>query len=442
MQSNKHHPAIAVFALFLLATAVAARPAQAQTFKVLHTFHADGQGPLFPSGQLALDAAGNLYGIAGGGKPKCFGINYGSCGTVFKMTKTGKLAWVYRFNGPDGDDPYGGVLRDARGTLFGVTFFGGDHTKPCTDNVSLGCGLVYELDKTGRKEIVLHKFTGPPDGQWPESLLSEDQQGNLYGTTWQGGTGGQGIVFKVSPTGKETILYAFPSLYTGAFPYVGVVQDSSGNLYGTTGYGGDTACDSGFGCGTVYELDSAGQETLLYSFTWSADGAFPSWGDTLIQDSQGNLYGTTQLGGNMGLYICGDYEGCGVIFKVSPNSDGTWTDTTLYEFCPQSDCAGGWLPRSALVRDAAGNLYGTTNWGGASHCAGLNEGCGVVFKLDTSGNETVLHTFTGGADGAYPSGGLVMDASGNIYGGTFNGGDANCHVNGQPGCGVVFKITP
>jgi uncharacterized repeat protein (TIGR03803 family) len=161
----------------------------------------------------------------------------------------------------------------------------------------------------------------------------------------------------------------------------------------------------------------------------------------VIKDAAGNLYGTTGLGGNLQVYDCDGYEGCGVVYKLSPNSNGTWTQTTLYEFCSQSNCTDGRAPGGGLVRDAAGNLYGTTSWGGSSPCY-ENEGCGVIFKIDTAGHETVLHSFTGGADGAYPTAGLVMDASGNLYGVTDDGGDANCQVDQQQGCGVVFKITP
>jgi uncharacterized repeat protein (TIGR03803 family) len=180
--------------------------AQAQTYKVLHTFH-NGNGPQLPSGQLILDAEGNLYGIAQGGTRIC--PNNSQCGTAFKMAKTGKLVWVYRFKGTDGNGPYGGLLRDAAGNLFGVTFFGGKNigrNGACSE----GCGVVFKLDKTGKKETVLHKFTGiPQDGGFnPEGLLIEDSSGTLYGTTVWGGIA-CGVVFKMSQGGKETVLYTF-----------------------------------------------------------------------------------------------------------------------------------------------------------------------------------------------------------------------------------------
>jgi uncharacterized repeat protein (TIGR03803 family) len=407
--------------------------AQAQTFKVLHAFHS-GKGPQGPSGPLVLDAQGNLYGTGVGGKGTCWSNN--PCGTVFKMTETGKLVWVYSFNGKDGMDPFGGLRRDAAGNLFGTTVYGG---KGPVHYCQLGCGVVFSLDKTGRKETSLHKFTYNPDGDAPAGSLAEDSTGNLYGATEWGGTD-FGIVFKVSQTGKEEVLYTFPwpNYADGAFPSSGVVRDSAGNLYGETGYGGASSCN-GSGCGTVYELDTAGHETVLYNFSGGSDGDFPAGG--LTWDKAGNLYGTAIYGGS-GQPICTGGEGCGTVYELSPNSDGSWKETTLYVFCLGSTCADGSRPNGPVIRDSAGNLYCTTSFGGIPNCDGVSEGCGVVFKLDPSGKETVLHTFTGGKDGAFPDGGLVMDASGNLYGTTGIGGDASCHINGDPGCGVVFKITP
>jgi len=171
------------------------------------------------------------------------------------------------------------------------------------------------------------------------------------------------------------------------------------------------------GQGTVFELDTTGKETVLYSFTGGADGGRP--GSVLIADSEGNLYGTTEGGGKG----CG--TGCGVVFELSPQGK-SWAENVLYTFCSLSNCADGEEPvRGPLVRDAAGNLYGTTYFGGAHHNCNENS-CGVVFKLDTAGKETVLHSFTGGADGAEPAAGLIMDNAGNLYGTTELGGDAQC----------------
>jgi uncharacterized repeat protein (TIGR03803 family) len=246
-------------------------------------------------------------------------------------------------------------------------------------------------------------------------------------------------VFKIVQTGKEKILHNFGEQGDGGFPGAGVIGDSAGNLYGTTSRGGDTNCFHPQGCGNVYKLDSSGKETVLYDFTGGTDGWIPS--SSVIQDAAGNLYGTTAYGGSSQDYWCAD-EGCGVVFELSP-SNGGWTETTLYSFCSQSNCTDGDTPLGGLVRDAAGNLYGVTGEGGekGSNCNGGT--CGVVFKLDTAGKETVLHTFTGGADGAFPQWGLVKDASGNLYGVTQEGGDFKCGADlPVKGCGVVFKITP
>ena len=411
---------------------VGSQSGQAQTFTVLHAFHS-GKGPQYPSGQLVLDAEGNLYGTAADGGSFLCG-NYG-CGTVFKLTKTGKVAWVYSFKGANGEAPIEGLLRDAAGNLFGVTLYGGIINDTCGGVQAGGCGLVFELDKAGKKETVLYKFRGTPDGYFPETMLVGDSEGTLYGTTSWGGTAVFGTVFKIGRTDKdkEKILYNFAEQSDGGFPGVGVIRDSAGNLYGTASRGGDTGCNSGQGCGNVYKLDSAGRETVLHAFRGGSDGWIPS--SSVIGDAAGNLYGTTAYGGNMQVYNCDGYWGCGVVFKLAP--DGGYT--VLYAF----NYTDGFGPGGGLVRDAAGNLYGVTYEGGekGSNCNGAT--CGVVFKLDTAGKEIVLHAFTGGTDGAFPQWGLVMNASGNLYGVTQVGGDFKCGAELLvKGCGVVFKITP
>ena len=397
-----HTTARAVFAISvtLLLASVATQPAQAQTFKVLHTFHgapSDGEAPL---GVLIRDTAGNLYGTTTeGGTGKC---GTTGCGTAFKLNKAGKLVWLHSFNGKNGEYPFAGLYRDLAGNLYGTTVEGGDTT--C---FSLGCGTVFKLNGAGR-EALLYSFTGSPDGEMPEALLVGDAGGNLYGTTYSGGTSEYGTVFELSASGTETILHSFAGPPDGggdgADAYAGVIRDASGNLYGVT--------DS-WRClllRDVYEIDAAGTETLLYSFTGFPDGDGPL--SVLLMDPEGNLYGTTKVGGNG---ECGG-SGCGVVFELSPQPDGSWTESVLYVFCSLSNCADGEEPIAGpLVRDAAGNLYGTTYFGGAyRNCNG--DGCGVVFKLDTTLKETVLHNFTGGADGAFPWAGLTMDSAGNLYG--------------------------
>jgi uncharacterized repeat protein (TIGR03803 family) len=200
---------------------------------------------------------------------------------------------------------------------------------------------------------------------------------------------------QVGPT--FNLLYSFKSITTGEFPYAGLVRDTAGNLYGTTYYGGDTQCLHFGGCGTVFKVDTTGKETVLHSFTGSADGKFPTAG--VVRDAAGNLYTTTKGGGT---------SGNGSVFKL----DTTGKETVLYSFTGSPDGSGP----GNLIRDTNGNLYGTTAYGGMS-------GNGTVFKVDTTGKETVLHSFAGtGGDGANPYAGLVRDAAGNLYGTTFLGG--------------------
>jgi uncharacterized repeat protein (TIGR03803 family) len=189
-----------------------------------------------------------------------------------------------------------------------------------------------------------------------------------------------------------------------------VIRDPAGNLYGTTnGAYSDVGGGGSHNAGVVFKVDPFGNDTVLYSFTGGADGSSPNG---LIRDLQGNLYGTTSGGGA---------SGAGVVFKV----DTSGNETVLYSFAGGSD--GGYPLWVTLVRDSAGDLYGTTGGGGAS-------GAGVVFKLDTSGHETVLYSFTGGADGGTPYAGVVLSPEGNLYGTTAFGGQTNA--------GVVFEIKP
>jgi uncharacterized repeat protein (TIGR03803 family) len=415
---------------FLLASAIASQPAQAQTFKVLHRFHGAPNDGAFPWTQLDRDTNGNLYGTTeqgGNGNGVCVS-HFNGCGTVFRLSKSGKLTLLHSFNDTDGADPVVGVLRDKEGNLYGTTALGGD-----TSCYEYGCGTVFKLDKAG-KETVLYAFRGTPDGWFPEALLVADEAGNLYGTAYLGGSYGYGEAFRLDKSGIETILHSFAGPPDGggdgAYSYEGVLRDGAGNLYSVTDQGGG-------GDGTVYELDATGKETLLYSFGGSPDGNRPS--SVLIADAAGNLYGTTEYGGNGG---CTLGQGCGVVFKLTLGGGGDWTESILYTFCSLSNCADGQAPMvGPLLIDPAGNLYGTTVYGGASSgCDG--QGCGVVFKLDTAGKETVLHSFTGGADGGSPTAGLIMDRSGILYGTALSGGDLSCPAGTGQGCGVAFKITP
>ncbi len=250
-------------------------------------------------------------------------------------------------------------------------------------------------------EIVLHSFANLPKGEFPYAGVIRDSAGNLYGTTILGGAFCKGVVYKVDSAGHQTVLYSFTGEADGSIPYAGVIGDSAGNLYGTASQGGTP------GHGVVYKLDSAGHQTVLYSFTGGADGGDPLAG--LVRDSAGNLYGTANAGGTAGM---------GAVYKL----DTTGQETVLYSFTGGADGRG---PVAGVIRDSAGNLYGTTQLGGAANA-------GVVYKVDTTGKETVLYTFTGGADGGDPLAGVIRDSAGNLYGTTFLGGAS----------GVVYKLDP
>jgi len=409
--------AYVIFIALWLASIVVPAQTQAQTFKVLHTFH--GRDGALPSGQLARDGAGNLYGTTeGGGTGKCEGHLHNWCGTAFMLDKSGRQVWLHSFNGRDGEEPLAGLLRDGAGHLFGTTVEGGD-----TACYSLGCGTVFSLGRNGGEKL-LHEFAGAPDGSFPAGPLTQDAADNLYGTTQFGGSSGSGYgtVFKVDKAGNETVLYSFTGGSDGCAPDGGVILDAAGNLYGV-------ATDCGGGYGVVYELGPGGDLSVLHAFG-GGDGAYPA--SALIFDSAGNLYGTTQEGGSSD--VCDG--GCGTAFELSPNGNGSWTETVLYSFCSLQNCADGQNPAAGLVRDKGGSLFGTTEFGGASRCGGA--GCGVVFEL-ASGGETVLYSFTGGADGFQPSGVLVQSPAGTLYGVATSGGDASCFS--PEGCGLVFRLT-
>jgi len=250
-----------------------------------------------------------------------------------------------------------------------------------------------------------------------------DGSGNIYGATFAGGTYDCGTVFKLDAAGQESVLHSFScGGADGTSPLAGLVRDGRGNLYGTTGSGGAS------NHGTVFKVDDAGTETVLYSFRGGADGQAPV--ARLVRDTVGNLYGTTASGGN---HACQD--GCGTVFKIHGHKK-----TTLYTFTGGAD---GGIPKADLVLDAAGRLYGTTSTGGNLDTVDCNyTGCGVVFELAPGGKEKVLYTFSGQGDGKYPLAGLTFDPSQSLYGTTSSGGFLEKGCKSRGGCGVVFKITP
>ena len=407
--------------------------ASAQTFSTLYAFGGapDGAGP---NGALILDRAGNLYGTTvSGGKYACDTTNgSGGCGTIFKVTKNGVGSIVHTFtDNPDGKEPYSGLLPTPSGTAYGTTYFGG----------SAYDGTVYKVDQTGTVTII-HNFLDRPDGRYPYlATLVSDASGNLYGTTENGGTDPFicfcGVVFKISPSGQETILHRFvggPG--DGSYPDAGLALDSGGNVYGTTFFGGSncSGLGAGGGCGTIFRISPSGKMTVLYNFTGGVDGANPE--GKLLLDSAGNLYGTAAYGA----IACDPMNfGCGTIFKL----DTSGKLTVLHTFTGAPDGAS---PVGGLIADPAGNAYGVTVYGGNALCGDnslLAPGCGTVYKIGIASKLTILHAFDQ-TDGATPNASLVRDSAGNLYGTTSNGGNPICSYGRPPivGCGTVFKIAP
>jgi uncharacterized repeat protein (TIGR03803 family) len=304
-----------------------------------------------PHGTLVRDAQGNLYGtteFGGDLNVQCAGMQ--GCGVVFKINASGHETVLYRFTGKaDGGQPLAG-LTIGRGTLYGTTAGGGN--SGC-DYVAVGCGVVFKID-AAHGETVLYSFTGGSDGGFPECRLILDSSGNLYGSTTGVGAGDQGTIFKVDTSGHETILLTFNGT-NGSQPYGALDRDGKGNLYGTT-YGGGNLndCNPGFGCGIVFKLKPDGQEPILNVFTGGSGGGLPVAG--LLRDKNGNLYGTTALGGDC----------CGVVFKVTPNS----VESVLHTFTGGAD---GESPDTDLTQDSNGNLYGGAQGG--------TYGSGVIFKI-------------------------------------------------------------
>lgn len=422
-------------AILALTIITAGTPLHA-TSKVIHEFNGTKGGN--PVAQLVVDSSGNLYGTAQtGGQVKCTN----DCGVVFKLSKTEAGGWaetvLHSFRGgkTDGGNPQAGVVIDGTGNIYGTTYGGGG------TGCGTGCGTVYELSPTltgGWTYSLTYSFTGGADGAQPLSQLVLDSSGNLYGTTLYGGSDNLGGVFELSHSSGawvETMLYSFTGGTDGANPYAGVVFDGSGNLYGTTWKGGYTGgiCETQ-GCGVVFELSKSSSvwtETVLYTFLGGTDGAYSQ--AALKRDALGNLYGTTGTGGVSG--GCGG-EGCGVVFELS-NSSGAWTETVLKTFQPGSSgfgAYGGANPYASVTLDTLGNLYGATHNGG-------KDGVGVVFELSPSAGswtEEVLDSFSG-ANGELPQSGAALDGSGHVFGTTTYGGPGGS-CGGS--CGVIYEITP
>jgi uncharacterized repeat protein (TIGR03803 family) len=395
--------------LIMLATQSAA-----QTYSVLHAFNNQGDGAQ-PSAGVTLDRAGNLYGTTSGWP--------NNTSTVFELSRAGS-GWTVHVlhtfgSGLDGALPWAGVVFGPDGTLYGTTVLGGQ----------FGNGTVYDLRPPATVcetvecpwiETILYNFTGANDGSGPQyGNLTFDSAGNIYGTTVAGGAHDNGVVFKLSRSDgawTESVLYSFSGRPDGAHPASGVTFDSAGNLYGTTQQGGTE------NYGTIYQLTPSGSgwtETVLFSFNDSGSGETPVAG--VVLDQSGNLYGTARTGGGT----------LGTVYQLQP-SNGNWLFNLLYSFSVPGD------PQDTPTLDRSGNLFGTAG-GNPPYFAGS------VFKL-TPGSSgwtyTDVYDFVDdfNSDGYSPSGSVVLDQSGNLYGTTFYGGHypEGCGL----GCGVVWEITP
>jgi uncharacterized repeat protein (TIGR03803 family) len=446
---------VAAIVLAAIATIlVTAASCAASDETVLHTFTTFNTG-IGPDSGLAIDAAGNLYGTTYQSTSGCVP----TCGNVYKLTKNSNGGYtfsvIHNFRGQpkDGAAPWGAPVLDSAGNVYGTTTNGGS-----------GCGVVYKLSPAANgtyTSSILHSFNAVPandDGCQPYSTLAFDQAGNLYGTTNQGGGGGVGgtfcfngcgAVFKLAAnsdgTWTESVIHSFPGTEgstDGQNPRGGVVFDSKGNLWSTTQTGGNLEACLQFqdftGCGTVFELtpneDGTWTESNLFAFTGMSTG-FNPW-DGLVVDSKDNLYGMTTNGG----------IGNGTVFRVTPQPGGGVKEAIIHTFavCNAIRCPDGVHPFNGLTIDASGNLYGTVFSGGGAGPSGggFVSGDGIVFKLTPNSNgkwsEDILYRFRGESDGGFPQGDrVVLDGEGNIFGTASNGGAFNlCPV----GCGVVFKV--
>jgi uncharacterized repeat protein (TIGR03803 family) len=378
----------------------------AQSYKVLFSFN--GSNGYAPTAGVTISPEGDVYGATGnGGTGKC----PNGCGVVFQLSRNAKGQWtetiLHNFQGqPDGDGSAGNVTISPGGNLYGTTNYGGIHDR----------GTVFELihGPEGWKETVIHSFcTVGYCPHIPEAGVTLGEEGALYGTAFS--------AYRLSLTQdgwKETTLYTFKNPHDGYDPFAGLVRDRKGSFYGTT-LGGGNQCSSDSTCGTVYELspqpDGRWKHTILFKFN-GKDGQFPGPG-ALYMDKAGALYGTTEIGG---VYA-------GVIFRLTPEQHGHWTYKILYDFRngPQGN-----EPDAGVVMDKLGNLYGNTSGGGPF-------GCGVLYKLAPVGQDkwkySVLHFFGKVGDGCGPSGNLVIDQHGNLYGSLI--------LAGKYGYGVIFEYS-
>jgi uncharacterized repeat protein (TIGR03803 family) len=363
----------------------------AQTFTTLLAFN--GSNGSDPRG-LVQGTDGNLYGTT-------FAAGRSRNGTIFKITPSGTFTTLH-----SGGEFDAGLILGTDRNFYGTSESGG----------TLGYGWIFKITPSGTL-TTLYNFGPPPSGTLPLAPLVQASDGNFYGTTNEGGTNGGGTLFKITPNGTLTTLHNFCSqsgCADGANPGGALVQGTDGNLYGTTSAGGNPACTSNSGCGTIFKITTTGTLTTLHSFDLT-DGGNPSAG--LIQATDGNFYGTTYFGGASNSNCTTGT--CGTVFKVTPAG----ALTTLHSF----DYTDGANPEAALIQATDGNFYGTTD-----------NGYGTVFKITPSGTLTTLHNFDG-ADGSFPNA-LVQHTNGTFYATTSQGGIRNYHVCGA-GCVTIYSLS-
>jgi uncharacterized repeat protein (TIGR03803 family) len=377
-------------------------------FETLHSFSgADGANP-----RTALIQAtdGDFYATTEYGGANCAVDS--SCGTIFKITPAGALTTVYSFCAQTGcsDGRYpalAGLVQATNGDLYGTTQGGGAY---CAAD---GCGTIFKITLGGTL-TTLYSFCaeyGCPDGYTPLAGLIQAANGELYGTTENGGTYNGGTVFKITPSGTLTTLSNFSGCCADGYnPWAQLMQAANGDLYGTTYRGGAN------GYGAIFKITPSNVLTTLYSFcaqSGCTDGVYPIAG--LVQAANGDLYGTTPGGG----------DNSSTVFKITTSG----TLTTVYRFCSQGECSGGNFPEAGLIQAASGDLYGTAEDGGAY-------GGGTIFKITPDGTFTTLYSFcaqTGCPDGQSPASGLIQGTNGIFYGTTDQGG--------ATGFGTVFSIS-
>jgi len=396
-------------ALLMTLTGIGIQSAKSQTLTTLHSFSGpDGDGPW---GSLIQATNGSLYGVTflGGGD---------SDGTMFKISLDGGLKTVATF-GPDGATGPLGLMQDSNGDFYGTTIYGAAPGE--------GNGTVFKLTPNGKLTILV-SLDGA-NGSLPAALI-QATNGNLYGTTEEGGTYSDGTVFTLTKRGTLTTIQSFDG--TDGFEPVanaGLIQATDGNFYGTTILGGT------YSSGTVFKITPSGELTTLYNFCSQlncADGIYPEAG--LIQASDGNFYGTTVEGGTNG--SCWVYVTCGTVYRITPSGEFT----SLYSFCSQPNCSDGANPFAGLIQATDGNLYGTTTYGGNGNNGELNGDAGTVFKITTAGELTTVYRFCSVftdnlcMDGDLP-GNLTQATNGDLYGTTQDGGAVTF------GGGTVFRLT-